>query len=407
MQKLRKSKTPKVYKNKKLNNANFGTYNLNDYQVFLQLISMIGGVDELGKYLQPQELQREHILTAKAFSQQFNVELDGAYTTLKRVAKKLTETSLTLEKPDLFVTQHIALCSQTEYNHKQGSLTVKFTEEIMPYLAQVKSKFVLYNLKEVANFGSLYSTRLYELIQEFKDTGYIMKSVTQLRDFFVVGKKFPLYGNFKAKTFGHAVEEINSQYELNLRFEEIKDGRKVVAIRFEFTPTFTSKGYNPATKEMVNVTVKPRRINQEQPELPNLEPTLVAKRAKEKEYRDRHKAKKMSKLEHDPVTCGCRGGYCEIAQGIKMDKEWAEQVQAENEIQSLENDKELLIDEAYSIMAERIAIENETLIPNPSIEEFNKDEAIAELKKLLEEKEKEIEELTIEIPKRKKLFGIF
>ena len=115
----------------------------------------------------------------------------------------------------------------------------------------------------------------------------------------------------------------------------------------------------------------------------------------------------MSKLEHDPVTCGCRGGYCEIAQGIKMDKEWAEQVQAENEIQSLENDKELLIDEAYSIMAERIAIENETLIPNPSIEEFNKDEAIAELKKLLEEKEKEIEELTIEIPKRKKLFGIF
>lgn len=298
MQKLRKSKTPKVYKNKKLNNANFGTYNLNDYQVFLQLISMIGGVDELGKYLQPQELQREHILTAKAFSQQFNVELDGAYTTLKRVAKKLTETSLTLEKPDLFVTQHIALCSQTEYNHKQGSLTVKFTEEIMPYLAQVKSKFVLYNLKEVANFGSLYSTRLYELIQEFKDTGYIMKSVTQLRDLFVVGKKFPLYGNFKAKTFGHAVEEINSQYELNLRFEEIKDGRKVVAIRFEFTPTFSSKGYNPATKEMVSMTVKPRRKQQEQPELPNLEPTLVARRAKEKEYRDRHKAKKAEKLTH-------------------------------------------------------------------------------------------------------------
>ena len=407
MQKLHKSKTPKVYKNKRLNKANFGTYNLNDYQVFLQLISKIGKVNINSVYTQPTDLEREHTLTAKEFSQQFNVELDGAYTTLKRVAKKLTETSITLEKPELFETWHIALCSQSKYNHKEGSLTVRFTEEIMPYLSQVKEKFVLYNLKEIANFGSLYTTRLYELIQEFKDTGWILKSVEQLREIFAVGKKFPLYADLKRKTFGHAVEEINSQYELKLRFEEIKEGRKVVAIRFEFIPTFTSKGYNPATKEMVNVTVKPRRINQEQPELPNLEPTLVAKRAKEKEYRDRHKAKKMSKLEHDPVTCGCRGGYCEIAQEIEMSKEWAEQVQAENEIQSLENNKELLIDEAYSITAERIAIENETLIPNPSIEEFNKDEAIAELKKLLEEKEKEIEELTIEIPKRKKFFGIF
>ena len=31
------SKTPKSYKNKKLNNANFDNFNLNDYQVFLHL----------------------------------------------------------------------------------------------------------------------------------------------------------------------------------------------------------------------------------------------------------------------------------------------------------------------------------------------------------------------------------
>ncbi len=275
MEKLNRRKSPKVYKNKKLNSANFGTYNLNDYQVFLQLISMIGGVDETGKYLQPQELQREYTLTAKEFSRQFGVELDGAYTTLKRVAKKLTETSITLEKPELFETWHIALCAEAKYNHKQGSLSIEFTPNIMPYLAQVKQKFVLYNLKEIANFGSLYSTRLYELIQEFKDTGYIIKSVTQLRETFAVGKKFKLYNDFKRFTFAHAVEEINSQYEMNLRFEELKDGRKVVAIRFEFTPSHTGQGYNPATKQMVNVTVKPpRKIKNDQQEL-NLKPSIA------------------------------------------------------------------------------------------------------------------------------------
>lgn len=257
--KLIKSKTKKVYKNKKLNNANFGTYNLNDYQVFLQLISKIGGVDESGNYLQPERLQREHTLTAKEFAAQFQLELDGVYTTLKKVAKKLTETSITLEKPELFETWHIALCSQSKYNHKEGSLTVKFTEEIMPYLAQVKKKFVLYNLKEVANFGSLYSTRLYELIQEFKDTGWLIKSVDQLREVFAVGKKFKMYNDFKRFTFAHAIEEINSQYEMNLRFEELKEGRKVVAIRFEFKPTFTRKATNPHSGKEQNIYIKPKK----------------------------------------------------------------------------------------------------------------------------------------------------
>ena len=173
---------------------------------------------------------------------------------------KLARTAITLEKPDLFVTQEIPICSFAEYNNKEGSLTIEFNEHIMPYLAQVKQKFVLYNLKEIANFGSLYSTRLYELIQEFKDTGYIIKSVAQLREIFAVGKKFPDYYDFKRYTFAHAVDEINSQYEMNLRFEELKEGRRVVSIRFEFTESYTvPQGYNPATKQLVNITVKPKR----------------------------------------------------------------------------------------------------------------------------------------------------
>lgn len=160
MQKLHKSKTPKVYKNKKLNNANFGTYNLNDYQVFLHFISKIGGVDASGNYLQPTQLQREHTLTAKEFAEQFNLDLTGAYKVLQRAGKRMANTAVSLEKPELFEIWDIPVCT-SKYNYKEGSLTIRFTEDIMPYLAQVKRKFVLYNLKEVANFGSIYSTRLY------------------------------------------------------------------------------------------------------------------------------------------------------------------------------------------------------------------------------------------------------
>ena len=265
------TKTPKVYKNKKLNNANFGTYTLNDYQVFLYLISKIGGVDDIGKYLQPEQLQREHTITAKEFSYAFNLDLTGTYKVLQKAGKKLSRTAITIEKPDLFETWEVPI-GRSIYNYKEGSLTVKFDEDLMPYLAQVKKKFVLYNLKEIANFGSLYSTRLYELIQEFKDTGVLIKSVEQLRQAFATDKKYPAYKDFKVKTFAHAVKEINSQYEIDLSFREIKEGRKVVAIEFLFKQTYAIKGLNPYTGEPKNTYVKPKQkkiIQQES--LENLE----------------------------------------------------------------------------------------------------------------------------------------
>ena len=37
------------------------------------------------------------------------------------------------------------------------NITFKFTDDIMPYLLQAKEKFILYNLKEISNFGSFYT----------------------------------------------------------------------------------------------------------------------------------------------------------------------------------------------------------------------------------------------------------
>lgn len=255
--KILKSKTSKVYKNKKLNTANFGNFTHNDYQVFLHLVSKIGGVDKVGKYLQPEQLQREHILTAREFSEVFNADIDNSYKSLHKACKKLMKTSILLEKIELNEIWEINVCSTAKYNKKEGRITVEFTDRIMPYLSQVKQKFVLYNLKEIANFGSLYTTRLYELIQEFKDTGYMIKSVVQLREAFAVGNDFKKYNDLKKRTFEHACQEINDNYKLNLGFEEIKEGRKVIAVKFVFKKTRIHKIIDQKTGVERNFYEKP------------------------------------------------------------------------------------------------------------------------------------------------------
>lgn len=264
------TKTPKVFKNKKLNTANFGNFTHNDYQIFLHLVSKIGGVDECGKYLQPEHLQREHTLTAKEFSEVFNANVDNSYKVLRKAVDKLMKTDIKIENPEDKGVVRINVCSKAEYNKNEGRISIKFTDDIMPYLAQVRKKFVLYNLKEIANFSSLYTTRLYELIQEFQETGWLLKSVDQLRQIFAVGDKLSLYADLKKKTFNHACQEINNNYDMNLRFEEIKEGRKVVAVKFLFKKTLVHKVTNRKTGVEKNVYVKPKTLIKKKQSIPEV-----------------------------------------------------------------------------------------------------------------------------------------
>jgi len=205
-------------------------------------------------------LQREHTLTAKEFSEVFNTDIDNSYGYLKKAIDKLMKTDIRVESPKNQSIIRINICSQAEYTKKEGRITIQFTDSIMPYLAQVRKKFVLYNLKEIANFNSLYTTRLYELIQEFKDTGYMIKSIEKLRKIFAVGDKFKKYNHFKSRTFDHACKEINFNHAMNLGYEEIKEGRKVVAIKFIFKKTKIHKITNRKTGVEKSIYIKPEQL---------------------------------------------------------------------------------------------------------------------------------------------------
>ena len=132
-----------------------------------------------------------------------------------------------------------------------------FTDSIMPYLSQVRDQFVIYNLKEVSNFKSIHSIRLYEQIQQFKDTGYFVKNLSQLRNIFAVGNKYKNYNDLKKYTFSHAVKEINKHYHIDLDFQEVKEGRKVAAIKFTFNKTKIAKRYRQ-DGSYTNEYIKPK-----------------------------------------------------------------------------------------------------------------------------------------------------
>lgn len=243
------SKTPKVYKSPKLNHSNFGDFTHTDYQVYLMLLSKLGGVDKNGKYLQPEEVKREHTLSAKEFGGIFKTDLSNSYKALRRAVNKLLKTDVTVPEEGTTSYWRINVCSQAKYVKDEGKIEIQFTDSIMPYLKQVKERFMVYNLADISNFKSIYATRLFELLQEFKETGWMIKSLDELRHAFSVGSKYTNYGHFKSRTIVPACEEINNNYHIKIHFEEIKEGKSVTAIKFIFKPVIVLKSINETTGE--------------------------------------------------------------------------------------------------------------------------------------------------------------
>ena len=256
-----KSKTRKVYKANKLNKASFANYNLNDYRVYLNAVALIGGVTTEGKYIQPHDIPREYTLTAREFSDQFKIDIKNSYRILKQAADKLMNTSIKVEKVELFETWRINVCEMVKYNERGGTITIEFTQRIMEYLKQRTKNFTLYNLKEVADLTSLYAVRLYEIMQQFNTTtGMIIHTLEQWREIFgITPELYKSYSDLKRKVFVQAMEEINTKTGYQLIMTEEKEGRKVARVRFDFTPDKVHTGLDTRTGKMTTRIRKPRK----------------------------------------------------------------------------------------------------------------------------------------------------
>ena len=178
-------------------------------------------------YISPRICRKTH-----EYAKEFGVGKCNIYAILKSAVDQLLKTSYSIKIGKNIL--KINVCSQAYYRSETGIIDIRFTEEIMPHIAGLAEKFTMYKLNDLAGLDSIYSTRLYQLLMQWKTIGEFKISVQDLRFSLGCTNKFPLYGNFKQDAFGHAVKEINRKFDINLTFKEIKTGRPVTDILFKF-----------------------------------------------------------------------------------------------------------------------------------------------------------------------------
>lgn len=86
--------------------------------------------------------------------------------------------------------------------------------------------------------------RIYELLKQYESIGHRTLKFEEMKKMFELEDKYPLFANFYTKVIVPSLKEINEHTDLLVtKAEQIKEGKKTQAIRFEFKVQKKLKNY--------------------------------------------------------------------------------------------------------------------------------------------------------------------
>lgn len=124
--------------------------------------------------------------------------------------------------------------SEVAYVEGAGLIQLKFASSIIPYLARLEGEYTSYKIKSVAQMTSTYSIRLYELLMQWKDVGKREIKLNEFKRILQVEGQYSALKDFKKYVLDVAVSQVNEFSDYDVRYENVKLGRKVTGFVFFF-----------------------------------------------------------------------------------------------------------------------------------------------------------------------------
>ena len=186
--------------------------------------------------------QRLYTVSAQQITDMTGTQLGTAYQNLKAASERLFRREVTLhEAPNGQGGAKVRLTrwvQEVVYQKDLGTIALRFSQPMVPYLSQLTEQFTRYALTDIARMESAHAIRLYELLCQWRDTGQREVSIEWLRNAFQLGDKYPAIKDFKKRVIQPSIEQINEHSPLWAKWDQRKTGRRVSHLVFTFGEKF-------------------------------------------------------------------------------------------------------------------------------------------------------------------------
>lgn len=171
-------------------------------------------------------------ISVKEFLEITNIKNNSIYNDLFNTSKSIMSKPIAIKDYNSFLI--IGWFSSIEYIN--GEIVAIFNQELRPYLLQMKEHFTMYQINNIIKLKSVYSIRIYELLKQYEKVGNRIIKIEELRDILKIDdNEYKMYAHLKQRIVLPAKEELLKNSDIFFDFDEIKTGRKVVAINFIIT----------------------------------------------------------------------------------------------------------------------------------------------------------------------------
>lgn len=158
-----------------------------------------------------------------------------SYTELKAILRGLRDKSWWITIDDEGTESAVSWFSVARTNKGKGKVTLKFHEDMMPFLLQLAEQnafFTQYNLQYVLPMTGQYSSRLYEILKSYQKNNlewfFDIDHLKELLDC----QNYKNFNDFKRFALEPAVKEVNKFSDINVAWDIEKEGRRVSRVIF-------------------------------------------------------------------------------------------------------------------------------------------------------------------------------
>lgn len=178
-------------------------------------------------------------ISAKRYAEVFGVQAKNAYAKIKQSEETLFKRQFSYIDPQTGKTVKSRWVQDVTYLDDQGSIELCFTRTVVKGISRIDGAidfFTKYLLSNTIHFKSVYSVRLYELLNQWRNGDprkMPMFELQKLRgQLGLEPDEYERFGNFKTRILEKALEEINEHSDLTVRYDQVKKGRCVVGFHF-------------------------------------------------------------------------------------------------------------------------------------------------------------------------------
>ncbi len=164
------------------------------------------------------------------FAEDYGISLKNAYREIERNQDTFQTKIIQLREND--ARTKLAILISATYHDNEGRIEIEIHNKLMPYLVNLKERFTTYRIRDVYQFTSANTWRVYELLAQFRQAGKREMSLDEIRWALGVAGKYKTPTDLKRWVVEPAIKEINGKSDLAVQYNTMKRGRKVTGYRF-------------------------------------------------------------------------------------------------------------------------------------------------------------------------------